>query len=251
MPDKFDLLGVNISDIDRKKALAIVGAHCETGNGGYICFCNVHTAVMARCDLEYRCVLNQAFLCAPDGKPVYWVGRLKGHSAIQQVAGPDFFEDCFSASEELGLKHYLYGGHPDVLKNLVRMLELRYPKATIVGWESPPFRPLTADEEQEMHERIQQKKPNLIWVGLGAPKQELWMSRHAENLQPAVLLGVGAAFDFHAGAISRAPKWMRYIGLEWFHRLMQEPQRLLRRYVVTNALFLWYLFIDFIGQRKN
>ncbi len=251
MTDQFDLLGVNISNIDRKRTLAIVHAHCKAGKGGYICFCNVHTTVMARRDPKYCYILNQAFLRAPDGKPIYWIGRLKGNSAVQQVAGPDFFEDCFSASEGLGLKHYLYGGQPDMLENLVKMLKMRYPKAKVVGWEAPPFRPLTVDEEQEMHERIQQKKPDLIWVGLGAPKQELWMSRHAESLQPAVLLGVGAAFDFHAGAISRAPKWMRRLGLEWFHRLTQEPQRLLRRYVVTNTLFLWYVLIDLINRWRN
>jgi len=249
MSDRFDVLGVNISDIDRERALISVTKRCQDKGGGYVCFCNVHTTVMARSDSQYRHILNNAFLRSPDGKPIYWVNRLKGCSTVRQVTGPDFFEDCFAASEGLGLKHYLYGGKPEVLECLVQKLRKRYPKAVLAGWESPPFRPLSADEEHEMLERIQQIKPDLIWVGLGAPKQELWMSRHAENLQPAVLLGVGAAFDFHAGVISRAPAWMRYIGLEWFHRLMQEPRRLLRRYVVTNTLFLWYVFVDSITRR--
>ncbi len=249
MSDRFDVLGVNISDIDRERALISVTKRCQDKGGGYVCFCNVHTTVMARRDSKYRNILNNAFLCSPDGKPIYWVGRLKNNKEVRQVTGPDFFEDCFAASEGLGLKHYLYGGKPEVLECLVQKLRKRYPKAVLAGWESPPFRPLSADEEHEMLERIQQIKPDLIWVGLGAPKQELWMSRHAENLQPAVLLGVGAAFDFHAGVISRAPAWMRYIGLEWFHRLMQEPRRLLRRYVVTNTLFLWYVFVDSITRR--
>lgn len=251
MSGQFDVLGVNISEINRKRALTLIAARCKENAGGYACFCNVHTTVMARRDLRYRNVLNNAFLCVPDGKPIYWVGLLKGKSGTQQVAGPDFFEDCFSASEKYGLKHYLYGGRPDVLERLIHILEKRYPKAIIVGWESPPFRPLTVNEEQQMHQRIRQVQPDLIWVGLGAPKQELWMARHVDSLQPAILLGVGAAFDFYADTISRAPKWMRHVGLEWLHRLVQEPRRLLKRYLVTNTLFLWYMFVDGIKWRRR
>jgi len=250
MSDRFDVLGVNISCIDRKKALAEVAAQCGGGRGGYVCFCNVHTAVMARRDSKYRNILNNAFLCAPDGKPIYLAGRLKGHSTVQQVAGPDFFEDCFAASEKFGLKHYLYGGKPDVLECLVQKLQKQHPKAVLAGWESPPFRPLTADEEQETLERIKEAKPDLIWVGLGAPKQELWMERHAKSLQPSVLLGVGAAFDFYAEAVTRAPVWMRRSGLEWLHRLIQDPKRLFYRYAVTNTLFLWYMLTDLIARKR-
>jgi len=247
----FSVIGVGIASVNRLSALKKVTARIASHRGGYVCFCNVHTAIMARRDSKYRNILNNAFLCSPDGKPIYWIGRLKGQSTVQQVAGPDFFEDCFAASEKLGLKHYLYGGKPDVLECLVQKLQRRYPKAVLVGWESPPFRPLTADEEQKMLGRIQEAKPDLIWVGLGAPKQELWMERHAKSLQPSVLLGVGAAFDFYAEAVTRAPVWMRRSGLEWLHRLIQDPKRLFYRYAVTNTLFLWYMLTDLIVRRRD
>ncbi len=245
------MIGVEIASVDRSAALERIAVQTALPQGGYVCFCNVHTAVMARRDPGYRNILNNAFLCVADGKPICWAGRLGGDKEVQQVAGPDLFEDCFAASGRLGLKHYLYGGRPEVLAALVQRLQQRYPEAALVGWESPPFRPLTANEEQETLARIRKAGPDLIWVGLGAPKQELWMARHAECLQPAVLLGVGAAFDFHAGAVPRAPLWMRHVGLEWLHRLVQEPRRLFFRYAVTNSLFLWYLLVDFVGRRRR
>jgi N-acetylglucosaminyldiphosphoundecaprenol N-acetyl-beta-D-mannosaminyltransferase len=229
-------------------AVERIAAQCGDGSGGYVCFANTHIAVMAREDANFRDVVNGSLLTLPDGKPVYLLGKLKGFSGLEHIPGPDFFQRLIGFEKTPKLRHYFYGGKPEVIECLIDNLKSRFPQADIVGCESPPFRVLTQAEETGVIDRIRTSQPDVVWVGLGAPKQELWMASHWKMLRPALLLGVGAAFDFHAGAVNRAPVLMQKASLEWLYRLSQEPQRLWRRYLYSNAMFLVYSFVDIIRR---
>lgn len=242
MENRFDVIGCKISKTSFDEALHDTLARVSSKKGGYVCFTNVHACVMARNNPRYRKVLNDSFLTLPDGRPVFWVGKMKGIRGIQQIPGPDFLPKLLAHNVTPPLRHYFYGGRAEVLEELVESLKTRFPHAVIVGWESPPYRELTAEEDSRVIRRIRESRADVVWVGLGAPKQEYWMESHCEQFRPAILLGVGAAFDFHAGNMKRAPAWARAIGLEWLHRLMQEPRRLWKRYLVTNTLFIFYVF---------
>ncbi len=242
MIKKFSVLGCKIAAFTMDEMLDTIIAQSKHGSGGYVCFTNVHAAVMAREDADFKNIVNNSFLSVPDGKPIYWVGKIKGNKNIEQTPGPDFFHRLLSVDSSLPLKHYFYGGSQEVLDILIEKVKLNYINAEVVGAESPPFRPLSEEEIEFSLSRIRETKPDFIWVGLGAPKQEIWMARHWQELQPAVLLGVGAAFDFHAGTVQRAPPLAQKLGLEWLHRLSQEPGRLWKRYFYTNSMFLFYLF---------
>lgn len=241
MNDRFDVIRCKISRVNIERAVSEIRARLRSGNGGYVCFTNAHVSVMAYNNPAYLAVLNQSFMTLADGKPVYWVGRLKGVNGIQQIPGPDFLPILMGCNVDPPLRHYFYGGQPDVLEKLIAVLKAKFPDAVIAGWESPPYRDLSPHEDSQVVRRIKESKADIVWVGLGAPKQEYWMASHLEQLKPAVLLGVGAAFDFHAGNVRRAPAWARTIGLEWLHRLIQEPRRLWKRYLVTNTLFVIYV----------
>ena len=248
MNDRFDVIRCKISKTNMQGAVNKILVRVQSGEGGYVCFTNVHTCVTAYSNPEYRAVLNQSFMTLPDGKPVYWVGRAKGVAGIQQIPGPDFLPCLMSHNGKPPLRHYFYGGRPDVLEKLVENMKTRYPQAIIAGWESPPFRELSPQEDSQAVSRIKESMANIVWVGLGSPKQDYWMASHREQLKPAILLGVGAAFDFHAGNVKRAPMWMRSVGLEWLHRLAQEPRRLWRRYLVTNSLFVIYVLKELVWK---
>lgn len=213
-----------------------------SGTGGYVCFSNVHTVVTARSDQKLRDIINQSFMSAPDGRPLSMIARLRGLRDVGQVAGPDFLPYFLARSP--GIRHYFFGSTPETLDRLASRLRQQFPEAIVAGSHSPPFRPLDARETQDTLSRIRDARPDVIWVGLGAPKQEYWMADHWQALRPAILLGVGAAFDIFAGNIPRAPWWMRALSLEWLYRLLREPRRLWKRYFVTNSLFLIYLLAD-------
>ena len=210
-------------------------------SGKYICISNVHTTVTAYRDEKYRAVQNGSALSLPDGKPLSIVQRLRGYQTAERVPGPDLMPKIFALSEKKGYRHYFYGSKQSTLDSLKEKLLEKYPKLNIVGMYSPPFRPLTEEEDGEVVEQINIAKPDFIWVGLGAPKQEIWMAEH-ENRVCGVMLGVGAGFDFHAGTIKRAPRWMQEVCMEWLYRIIQDPKRLLMRYLDTNFSFLWYLW---------
>lgn len=242
MQKRFDVIGCNISRTTFAGAIRAVTDLAVSGEGGYVCFTNVHAAVMARQDSDFWTVLENSFMTMPDGKPLSWVAKVKGIKGVEQVSGPDFLPALMASDSVPHLRHYFYGGKQEMLEQLITGLRNRFPKTKVVGWESPPFRELSPEEDEMVMQRIRQSSANVVWIGLGAPKQELWMAAHAERLKPAVLMGIGAAFDFHAGYVERAPGWIRSIGLEWLHRLSQEPERLWKRYLVTNTLFVFYLF---------
>lgn len=212
------------------------------GLGGYVCFANVHSTVIAAMDPRLREIINNSFLTLPDGKPLAVVAKLKGYLTVDQVPGPDFMPTLIHHSKDL--RHFFYGSTTAVLNALTSNLKQKFPHAIIVGSYSPPFHTSHHSESMAIIELINNTKPDIVWVGLGAPKQEYWIADNWQKLRPAILMGVGAAFDFHANTKKRAPVWMRRLGLEWLHRLAHEPKRLWRRYLVTNSLFIYYLIRD-------
>lgn len=240
---------INITTMD--EAVAWLEEHLQELSGKYICISNVHTTVTAYRDEKYREVQNGSALSLPDGKPLSIVQRRRGYQNAGRVPGPDLMPEIFALSEKKGYRHYFYGSKQSTLDALKEKLLEKYPKLNIVGMYSPPFRPMTEEEDNEAVERINAAKPDFIWVGLGAPKQEIWMAQHEDRVK-GVMLGVGAGFDFHAGTIKRAPKWMQEICMEWLYRIMQDPKRLLWRYLDTNFSFLWYLWKEkrLAGKRE-
>ncbi len=252
MDKRFNVIGVPISLTNWQEAFDSVILQLESKQGGYACFTNVHVCVMAHHEAQLLKVLSNSFRTFPDGKPLAWVGKKRYGSKVSQVAGPDFFPALLSIEGKRNYRHYFYGGQPEILQQLVTNIEHKYPHAKVVGYESPPFRELTEIELAEALQCIKNARPDFIWIGLGAPKQEYWMAKHWQELSPAILFGVGAAFDFHAGNVTRAPAWMRKFGLEWLYRFFQEPGRLWKRYLVTNSLFIWYLITGvFSSETKN
>ncbi|MFR2794276.1 MAG: WecB/TagA/CpsF family glycosyltransferase [Eisenbergiella sp.] len=236
-----EILKTKIDITTMDEAVSWIDEHLEELSGKYVCISNVHTTVTAYRDEKYREVQNGSALSLPDGKPLSIVQRYRGYENAGRVPGPDLMPEIFALSEKKGYRHYFYGSKQSTLDALKERLLEKYPKLNIVGMYSPPFRPLTEEEDQEAVERINAVKPDFIWVGLGAPKQEIWMAEH-ENRVHGVMLGVGAGFDFHAGTIKRAPKWMQELCMEWLYRISQDPKRLLWRYLDTNFSFLWYLW---------
>lgn len=235
-----EILKTNINVTNMEETLQYLIRNLEDLRGKYICVSNVHTVVMSYEDEKYRNIQNSAAMVLPDGKPLSVVSRLRGFKQAQKVSGPDLMPTMFRVSEEKEYTHYFYGSTEETLGKLKEALLKQYPKLKIVGMYSPPFRPLTQEEDEEIIQQINDVSPDFIWIGLGAPKQEQWMYAHKDKMC-GVMLGVGAGFDFHAGTVKRAPVWMQKCGLEWLHRLTQDPKRLFKRYVVTNSKFLWLI----------
>ena len=239
-PKSCNILGVDIAVTNMKSVIYFLTKDLEKLRGEYVCVSNVHTTVMAYNDPSYRVVQNSAVIAVPDGKPLSLICRMRGYGTAQRVAGPDLMPEILRVSEEKGYRHYFYGSTEQTLRALEKNLREKYPRLNIAGVYSPPFRKLTEEEDIETIKMINETKPDFLWVGLGAPKQERWMYEHRGKID-AVMLGVGAAFDFHAGTAKRAPKWMQEFYLEWLYRLIQDPKRLLRRYVRSNAQFIWLI----------
>lgn len=233
-----NILGVDIIISSMSWVSTIFFERLEELRGEYICISNVHTSVMAYEDQQYRKVQNEAFMAVPDGKPLVLVCRKRGFRNAKRIAGPDLMLKVLEMSQEKCYSHYFYGSTEETLEKLKENLLKSYPDLKIAGMLAPPFRPLTEEEDQEIVRKINEAKPDFIWIGLGAPKQENWMYAHRGKVN-GIMLGVGAAFDFHAGTLKRAPKWMQEYCLEWLYRLLQDPKRLFRRYLETNTKFIW------------
>lgn len=229
------ILNTNIAVTDMNRTVKYLKDNLAELRGRYICVSNVHTTVMSFKDMNYRAVQNGAALALPDGKPLSVVSRRRGFKDAKRVPGPDLMLEMF---KQPGYRHYFYGSSEETLAKLKEELLKKYPDINIVGMYSPPFRPLSDEEDATDIKRINDTNPDFIWVGLGAPKQENWMAAH-ENRVTGVMLGVGAGFDFHAGTVKRAPKWVQELCLEWFYRLLKDPKRLFKRYLSTNASFIW------------
>lgn len=246
-PRREPVVGGGVDVIDWDAAVARVWAWSAETRGHFVCFCNVHGLVTARWDPEFSQALGAADLVLPDGAPVAFMLRRLTGAAQRRIYGPDFFWHACTLAARDGLPIYLLGSSPQTLEHLVRRLHSAFPQLRIAGSESPPFRPLTDAENAAIAERVRSSGARLVWVSLGCPKQEVWMYRMRSRI-PAVLLGVGAAFDFHAGTVRQAPRWMREHGLEWLFRLCAEPRRLWRRYLVTNSTFLLLAALQLLRQ---
>lgn len=244
------MLGVGIDAVDPARAADAIEGWIARGERGYVCVSNVHVVMEARRDAGLRRVVNEADLAVPDGVPLVWVGRLKGHPAVRRVYGPDLTLLLCERAAKRGHRCFFYGGAPGVAAQLADELKRRFPGLAVAGTEAPPFRPLTPAEDDEAVARINAAAPDLVFVGLGCPKQEHWMAAHRGRLQAPALLGVGAAFDFHTGRVPQAPRWMMRSGLEWLYRLAQEPRRLWHRYLVYNPLFVVQIALELLGLRR-
>ena len=210
----------------------------DAGQKGYICVRDVHGMVRCQKDTPFRHIHNRAFLVTPDGMPLVWALRLSGHKDADRVYGPDLMLALFDHGQRQGIKHFLYGASPRTVALLKQKLLEKFPHARIVGTYSPPFRDLTDDEEQTIGAMINESGADVLWVGLSTPKQELWMARMRQHLSASMLIGVGAAFDFHAGVKRQAPRFIQRSGCEWIFRLACEPRRLWRRYAVAIPSFI-------------
>ena len=237
-----NIIGVNIAAINMEWLIDYVNRNIECLSGDYMCVSNVHTTIMSLDDPNYCDIQNGGIMAIPDGGPLSTVGRRRGHKNMKRTTGPEFLEEILKISEEKGYRHYFYGSTEQTLSKLNKEIHKKYPNVNIVGMYSPPFRELTSEEDDEIVRMINSQKPDFVWVGLGAPKQEKWMASH-KNRMDGFMVGVGAAFDYFAGNISRAPLWMQKINLEWLYRLFQDPKRLFKRYLYTNTRFIWNVVI--------
>ena len=232
------ILGVNIAVTNMKKTIAWLESDISKLSGSYIYVSNGHTTVTADGEKSYLAVQNGAAAALPDGKPLSVTSRKRGFAEAERVTGPDLMGEIFRISARHGWRHYFYGSTEETLTALREALERTYPGIAIAGMYSPPFRPLTAEEDRENIERINRAQADFVWIGLGAPKQERWMAAHEGKVQ-GLMIGVGAGFDYHAGRLKRAPQWMQKCSLEWLYRLLQDPVRLFKRYLLTNTKYLW------------
>jgi N-acetylglucosaminyldiphosphoundecaprenol N-acetyl-beta-D-mannosaminyltransferase len=247
---RVNVLGVGISVLNLPGALAAIAAAVRERRQGYVCVTGVHGVMEAQEDEAFRKILNGAFLCTPDGMPMVWAGKLHGHREMSRVYGPDLMLDVCAWSETSGAKHFFYGGADGVAELLAQKLRARFPKLQITGTFTPPFRALNAEEVQKLREQIAVAKPDIFWVGLSTPKQEKFMAEFLPKLDATLMIGVGAAFDFHSGRVKQAPRWMQRSGLEWFHRLCSEPRRLAKRYGRNNPRFVLQFGSQLAGWKK-
>jgi len=233
---RVDVLGVGISAVDPDDALAEITHWLTNGVRHYVCVTGVHGVMEAQRDPELLRIHNDSGLTTPDGMPMVWAAHAAGAANVQRVYGPDLMLAVCERAAERGWTSYLYGSSDDVLARLRDNLSDRFPGLRIVGAYSPPFRELTAEEDDAVVDAINDTSAQIVWVGLSTPKQERWMAAHTARID-AVLVGVGAAFDMHAGNLPQAPRWMQRSGLEWFFRLASEPRRLWRRYAINIPRF--------------
>ena len=235
---RVDVLGVGVSAIDPPTALETVTSWVDTGARHYVCVTGVHGVMECQADSELRNIHNLSGLTTPDGMPMVWAGRRAGAVGMQRVYGPDLMLLVLERAAARGWSSFFYGGGDGVAEILATKMVDRFPGLIVAGTHTPPFRPLTQEEDDEVVRTINRSSADLVWVGLSTPKQERWMASHRGRLDAAVLFGVGAAFDIHAGLLPQAPLWMQRRGLEWSYRLLREPKRLWRRYLYNNPRFL-------------
>ena len=236
------IMGVNVAAINMQWLIHYTQKNIKKLSGDYMCVSNVHTTVMAYEDAYYKSVQNNGIMAIPDGGPLASVGRKHGYKNMHRTTGPSYLENVLKLSQKKGYRHFFYGSSEKTLSRLKAVIEDKYPGAIICGMISPPFRELTMEEDQEFTQRINDANADFIWIGLGAPKQEIWMAEHQGKVK-GFMVGVGAGFDYLAGNIKRAPKWMQEHNLEWLFRLVQEPKRLFKRYLVTNTKFIWHAMV--------
>jgi N-acetylglucosaminyldiphosphoundecaprenol N-acetyl-beta-D-mannosaminyltransferase len=249
-PPRCNVLGIGVHAVDIPGAVQAIAEAASSSRKGCVCVTGVHGIMEAQHDATLRGILNTALLNVPDGMPVVWVGRSQGFRAMNRVYGPDLMMAACERSVREGWTHFLYGGRPGVAEQLRVVLQQRFPGIRIAGTFTPPFRPLNAEEEADLQARVQASKPDLFWVGLSTPKQELFMAKYLAALDVKVMFGVGAAFDVWTGNIKDSPAWVKKAGLQWAHRLVQEPRRLWRRYVSIVPGFLFLILLQGLRLKR-
>jgi N-acetylglucosaminyldiphosphoundecaprenol N-acetyl-beta-D-mannosaminyltransferase len=242
-----NVLGVGVHVVDMTSAALLCERQIRSGRKGYVCLIGVHGIMEAQRDLDLKAAFAEALLVAPDGMPTVWMGRLQGFTTMQRVFGPDLMVDIIGSAELRNCVHFFCGGGPGVADRLREEMLRRFPGVRIGGTYSPPFRPLTPLEERELEAKVRSVQPDIIWVGLSTPKQERFMARYLPMLDTKLMIGVGAAFLFHTGAIKDSPRWVKQAGMQWLHRLLQEPSRLWKRYLINNPRFIFYSSLQLFG----
>lgn len=237
-----NILGVNIAAVSMPWLMEFTERHIKDLSGDYLCVSNVHTTVTAWEEEEYLRVQNGGIMAIPDGGPLAMLARKRGFTQTKRTDGPRYMLEILKVSAEKGYSHFFYGSTEKTLEKIRLKLEKDYPGIKIAGMYSPPFRPLTEEEDRNIINMLNEAKADFVWIGLGAPKQEMFMAAHQGKIH-GLMIGIGAGFDYLAGNIKRAPMWMQENSLEWFYRMLQDPKRLFWRYVRTNSIFIWQAMI--------
>lgn len=245
------ILGVKVHATSMDRALSRLETAVTSGEKGYVCVTGVQGVMEAQMDSNLKRIINGALLTIPDGRPTVWVGWLRGLFHMRQVTGPTIMLRICALSAEKGYTHFFYGGNDGVADQLKDSLTQRFPGLKVVGTYTPPFRALTGEEEADLARKVSETKPDFFWVGLSTPKQERFMDQYISKLDAKVMLGVGAAFDIHTGRIKDAPYWMKFTGVQWMHRIYQDPKRLWKRYLVNNPKFVYRITLELLGIGKQ
>jgi len=245
-----NVLGVEISAVNIPLAVATIEHWVDTRQQNFVTITGVHGVMESQSDPELKKIHNEAGMVTPDGMPMVWMNKIRGNKHVSRVYGPDLMLAVSEVSARKGYKHFYYGGNDGVADLLKEKLTARFPGLQVVGTYCPPFRKLTADEDASVCKMIDDSGADVVWVGLSTPKQEFWMHGHMGRIKTPVMIGVGAAFDFHAGLKSQAPAWMQKSGMEWFYRLCTEPKRLWKRYLRNNPLFVFNVTLQLLGLKK-
>jgi len=243
-------LGVDIDALNMESTLAHIAVMLHERRKGYVCLTGVHGVLEAQRSRQVAEAYGASELNLPDGTPLTWVGRLQGHSTMECVTGPDLMLEIFRRTEFAHVTHFLYGGAEGVAAELRDRLTRDFPSVRIVGAVMPPFHGLSCTEQDEFVATIAELKPDIVWIGLGCPKQELFMSRYLPLLDTRLMFGVGAAFDFHTGRIRACAPWIKRAGLHWLHRLVQNPRRMWRRNLFIIPAFLWHITLQLTGLHR-
>ena len=249
-PARCNVLGVGISAVNLDSAAELINRWISTRQNQYVCITGVHGVMESQSDPILRQIHNKAGMVTPDGMPMVWLNKMAGNSNVGRVYGPDLMLKLCCEGRERGIRHYFYGGAQGVASLLAARLQSRFPGLNVAGTYCPPFRGMTDAEDAQVISQINAANADIVWVGLSTPKQEFWMSSHLDRINAPVMIGVGAAFDFHAGLKRQAPAWMRKSGLEWLYRLCTEPRRLWKRYLKNNPLFVIYLLLSKLRIRR-
>jgi N-acetylglucosaminyldiphosphoundecaprenol N-acetyl-beta-D-mannosaminyltransferase len=244
-----NLLGVPVDAVDIEGAISVISSHLGSGDKGYVCAVGVHGILEALRKPVVADAFAASRLNVPDGTPTVWIGRLQGFRTIDHVTGPTLMREIFRRPEFSEYSHFFYGGKPGVADELASTVLRQFPWVRIAGTYTPPFTELSADQEQQIATAINACRPDIIWVGISTPRQELWMRHMLSHVHARLLFGVGAAFDFHTGHIRECPSWIKRAGFNWLHRLVQDPKRLWRRNV-QNTAFLWHIAMQLTGARE-
>jgi N-acetylglucosaminyldiphosphoundecaprenol N-acetyl-beta-D-mannosaminyltransferase len=252
--ESIDVLGVKISAVNLDFACQTIGQWIDFKQKTYVCVAPVSTIIDCQKDPQYRAIINNAGMTTPDGMPLVWLGKMRGEKAIARTYGPDLMLNLCNFSQQRGYKHYFYGGTLNTIECLSQRLKMKFPQLNIVGSFAPGLLKSGELEKEEVIAKINDASPDIVWVGLGSPKQDYWMHLHRSRLNAPVIIGIGAAFDFVAGIKPQAPRWMQRSGLEWLFRLMCEPRRLWKRYLLGNTQFIYLLIKESLqgkGRVKN